>query len=318
MQTTNYTDVLAQFTAGTPLNLNGEYALIRASGADAKAFLHSQFTQDIVHLSEQEARLGGYCSAKGRLYAIFYIYAEGDEVFLLMHHSVAETVVKRLRMFVLRMKVVLENVSAQYDISGCVGTDALSHGVKTSNAGEVRLGVLPAVLDEPNASRLPREIRISAPTEAPANALRDIELWRWLDIMAGIAHVTADISEAFVPQMMNLERIGGVNFKKGCYPGQEIVARSHYLGKLKRRMQAARVRTTAPLHIGMDVYSSADPTQPAGQLLAYAPNPVLDGFIDVLYEVSLPLLDNEAQISLKDYDSPWQRRPLPYALSDQA
>ena len=151
-------------------------------------------------------------------------------------------------------------------------------------------------------------------------------LWHWLDIRAGIAHVTADISEAFVPQMMNLERIGGVNFKKGCYPGQEIVARSHYLGKLKRRMQAASIdfanaverdQALTQLHIGMDVYSSADPAQPAGQLLAYARSPLNDTQIDVLYEVSLPLLDNDARVYLPEISANWQRRALPYTLSDQ-
>ena len=329
MHTMNNSEVslplLAQLDTGLNLNLNGEYALIRVSGADAKAFLHTQFTQDIAHLGDNDVRLGGYCSAKGRLYAIFYTYAEGEEVFLLMHHSVAETVIKRLRMFVLRMKATLDNVSAQYHISGFVGPNALANGVKQTADGVTRLGILPSVLDESNAHNLPREIRIALQSaETPTDA-SDLALWHWLDIRAGIAHVTADISEAFVPQMMNLERIGGVNFKKGCYPGQEIVARSHYLGKLKRRMQAASIdfanavkrdQAITQLRIGMDVYSSADPAQPAGQLLAYAHSPLNDTQIDVLYEVSLPLLENDAQLSFKEPSGQWQRRALPYSLSD--
>ena len=330
MHTMNNSEVslplLAQLDAGLNLNLNGEYVLIRVSGADAKAFLHTQFTQDIAHLGDNDVRLGGYCSAKGRLYAIFYTYAEGEEVFLLMHHSVAETVIKRLRMFVLRMKATLDNVSAQYHISGFVGPNALANGVKQTGDGVTHLGILPSVLDESNAHSLPREIRITPQSAQTATDASELSVWHWLDIHAGMAHVTADISEAFVPQMMNLERIGGVNFKKGCYPGQEIVARSHYLGKLKRRMQSARIvfndaescaASLAQLRIGMDVYSSADPEQPAGQLLAYARNPFNDAQADVLYEVSLPLLDNDAQLSFKEpTGGQWQRRALPYSLSD--
>ncbi len=328
MHTINNSDLSAQWDAGLALNLNGEYALIRVSGADAKAFLHTQFTQDIAHLTDNEVRLGGYCSAKGRLYAIFYSYAEGDEVFLLMHHSVAETVIKRLRMFVLRMKATLENVSEQYDISGFIGQNALTNGVKQTDDGVIRWGILPSEINEANAHSLPREIRIAPqtpPSPATPTNVETLALWHWFDIRAGIAHVTADIAEAFVPQMMNLDRIGGVNFKKGCYPGQEIVARSHYLGKLKRRMQSARIAfPDAPnctaaltqLRIGMDVYSSADPAQPAGQLLAYARNPFNDTHIDVLYEVSLPLLENDAQLSFKELNGQWQRQNLPYPLSD--
>ena len=313
---------LNTFSAGLSFDLNASLGLIRASGADAHSFLHSQLTQDVLKLSENDVRLASYCSAKGRMYAMFDIWADGETVYLLTQRSVMETVLKRLRMFVLRAKVVLEDVSEQYAISGYVGEDALAQQTRVTEGNTVRLGILPAVISEAN-STVPREIRIDSTPHGIESA--DIELWQWLDIRAGIAHVSADISEAFVPQMMNLDRIGGVNFKKGCYPGQEIVARSHYLGKLKRRMQAAsmgfanateRDQALTQLRIGMDVYSSADPAQPAGQLLAYARSPLNDTQMDVLYEVSLPLLENDAQLSLKDLTAPWQRRDLPYLLSD--
>ena len=315
---------LHTFSAGLTFDLNANFGLIRASGADARSFLHSQLTQDVLNLGENDVRLASYCSAKGRMYAMFYIWADGETVHLLTQRSVMETALKRLRMFVLRAKVVLEDVSDQYLISGYVGADALAQQTRVTEGDTVRLGILPAVISEANIT-LPREIRIDSVPRSIESA--DIELWQWLDIRAGIAHVTADISEAFVPQMMNLDRIGGVNFKKGCYPGQEIVARSHYLGKLKRRMQAASIGfanaaerdpTHAQLRIGMDVYASTDPAQPAGQLLAYARSPLNDTQMDVLYEVSLPLLENDAQLSLKDLTAPWQRRELPYLLSDPA
>ena len=315
---------LNTFSAGLSFDLNASLGLIRASGADARSFLHSQLTQDVLKLGENEVRLAGYCSAKGRMYAMFDIWADGETVYLLTQRSVMETVLKRLRMFVLRAKVVLEDVSDQYVISGYVGADALAQQTRVTDGNTVRLGILPAVISEANIT-LPREIRID--TTLIKTETADIELWQWLDIRAGIAHVSAGISEAFVPQMMNLDRIGSVNFKKGCYPGQEIVARSHYLGKLKRRMQAASIgftnaaerdKAVTQLRIGMDVYASTDPAQPAGQLLAYARSPLNDTQMDVLYEVSLPLLENDAQLSLKDLTAPWQRRELPYLLSDPA
>ena len=315
---------LHTFSAGLTFDLNANFGLIRASGADARSFLHSQLTQDVLNLGENDVRLASYCSAKGRMYAMFYIWADGETMYLLTQRSVMETVLKRLRMFVLRAKVVLEDVSDQYVISGYVGADALAQQTRVTDGNTVRLGILPAVISEANIT-LPREIRID--TTLIKTETADIELWQWLDIRAGIAHVTADISEAFVPQMMNLDRIGSVNFKKGCYPGQEIVARSHYLGKLKRRMQAASIgftnaaerdKAVTQLRIGMDVYASTDPAQPAGQLLAYARSPLNDTQMDVLYEVSLPLLENDAQLSLKDLTAPWQRRELPYLLSDPA
>lgn len=315
---TQNTELFAQLNAGLQFNLSNDFGIIRATGEDAHSFLHSQFTQDIVHLSDTEVRLGAYCSAKGRMYAIFYAWSHEDAIYLLMHRSVIETAIKRLRMFVLRAKVILEDVSTQYAITGYAGSDALANQIKQSDAQRTRLGILPASLGEWGQDHLAREIRITPMEQYQPATSAEFALWQWLDVMAGIAHVTAEISESFVPQMMNLERIGGVNFKKGCYPGQEIVARSHYLGKLKRRMQRASLisEQTPPLTMGMDVYSSADDSQPAGQLLAFASNPFIENRWDVLYEVSLPMLEGEAQLYLPTIQSTWSRQTLPYSLAD--
>ncbi|MCE1160379.1 MAG: folate-binding protein [Burkholderiales bacterium] len=313
------TELFAQLNAGLHFNLSNDFGLIRATGDDARTFLHSQFTQDIIHLSDTDVRLGAYCSAKGRMYAIFYVWSHEDAVYLLMHRSVVETVIKRLRMFVLRAKVILEDISAQFAITAYVGADALTNAIKQSNAQCTRLGILPASLNEWEQPNLAREIRITPMEHLQPTTYAEFTLWQWLEIMAGIAHVTADISEAFVPQMMNLDRIGGVNFKKGCYPGQEVVARSHYLGKLKRRMQYASLTSEQipPLTIGMDMYSSADDSQPAGQLLTFALNPLVAKRWDVLYEVSLPMLEHDAQLSISEFKATWVQRKLPYSLADE-
>ncbi len=318
---TQNTEFFTQIFAGQTFDLSQDFGLIRATGADARNFLHGQLTQDILNLGENDVRLAGYCSAKGRMYAMFYVWADGETVYLLTHASVIDTVLKRLKMFVLRAKVVLEHVSNEFAIHAYAGADALAAQIKVVNDAGTRLGLMPADLSEWAQPDLPRELRISNLTSTASTETTNIaanQLWQWLEIMAGVAHVRADISEAFVPQMMNLDRIGGVNFKKGCYPGQEIVARSHYLGKLKRRMQSAYFMRTndIALHVGMDVYSTLDESQAAGQLLAFAAHPFVAQRCDVLYEVSLPLLENGAQIHLKDDATQWRARPLPYTLSD--
>ncbi|GHA68089.1 folate-binding protein [Formosimonas limnophila] len=292
------------------------YGVIRATGADAKSFLHAQLTQDVQNLSDAETKLAGYCSAKGRLYAIFQMYIQGEDVYLITHRSVLEIVIKRLRMFVLRAKVVLDDVSDSLPIIGFCAPSALSAGTKLVDGDVVRLGLLPAVID---GVRYARELRVGVAGVVNDALAADVNAWEWLEIMAGVPHVQAANSEAFVPQMVNLDRIGGVNFKKGCYPGQEIVARSHYLGKLKRRMQSAVLEWTddqPQLTIGTDVYSSQDATQPAGQIVAVAANPISPNTSHVLYEVSLPMVEGDATLSAQGVHAIWQKAALPYALSD--
>ena len=313
MSHTQFTEIELQNGVYVPL---ANYGVIRATGADAKSFLHAQLTQDVQNLSDVETKLAGYCSAKGRLYAIFQMYIQGDDVYLITHRSVLETVIKRLRMFVLRAKVVLDDVSDSLFIFGFCAPSALSAGVKLIEDDVVRLGLLPAVIDGVSYAR---ELRVGVAGVVNDALAADANAWQWLDIMAGVTHVEAANSEAFVPQMVNLDRIGGVNFKKGCYPGQEIVARSHYLGKLKRRMQSAVLEwmdDQPQLTIGTDVYSSQDATQPAGQVVAVADSPILSNTLHVLYEVSLPMIEGDVALSVQGVNAIWQKTALPYALSD--
>lgn len=276
--------------------------VIRASGADARNFLHTQLTQDVLNLNESETKLAGYCSAKGRLYGIFQIFADGETVYLITRREVIEPIIKRLRMFVLRAKVVFEEAPLQ--VQGVCAANALANQICVKTDDGFRLGVLPATID---GMVWPRELRVSPAVTGADSA----DTWDWLEVMAGQPHVELSTYEAFVPQMVNLDRIGGVNFKKGCYPGQEVVARSHYLGKLKRRMQMAR--GVGQVNVGADVYSSLDASQPAGQVVGAATH---DGGTYILYEISLPLLADDAQVSVAGAVGEWQRLALPYALSD--
>ena len=287
--------------------------VIRASGVDARSFLHAQLTQDVEKLSDNETRLAGYCSAKGRLYAIFQIFAVGETVYLITQRELIEPVVKRLRMFVLRAKVVLEDISNELQIQGVVSKTALTTNQMVAADRAFRLGILPAYID---GMAYPRELRLAATLEGDVSGA----VWDWLEVKAAQPHIERATYEAFVPQMVNLDRIGGVNFKKGCYPGQEVVARSHYLGKLKRRMQTASMifaneSAVVLPNIGVDVLSSID-KQPAGQVVGVGLSPLHAHQVDILYEVSLPMLADGADLSVEGIDAQWQRGDLPYTLSD--
>lgn len=253
--------------------------LIAASGDEAAHFLHNQLTNDVEHLGPTEARLAGYCSPKGRLLATLLIWKNEDSILLQMPQEILPQLQKRLQMFVLRAKVKLADVSAQQVIFGLVGARAaavLANWFPTLPAAPYTLvrnnaGTLLRLAD---AENLPRYQWLTTPLVAQQAWPRliqgltraDAAAWRLSDIIAGVPQITLPTQEKFVPQMVNYELIGGVNFKKGCYPGQEIVARSQYLGKLKRRMLRASV-ASHEAQAGMEVFSSADPGQPCGQIV---------------------------------------------------
>jgi len=225
--------------------------IIKVSGADATGFLHTQLTQDMKGLADNTWVFAGYCNPKGRLLGLFRVLLSDDGILLLTRRELLEPLLKRLRMFVLRSKVVLEDVSDAYAAMGVAGPAALTalEGLVGSiregpghvhHAGDLhvlslggepdRLMLLATGEDVPGIwDSLTRGVAVASPA-----------VWTLLDIRAGWPEVYPQTMEAFVPQQVNLELIGGVNFKKGCYPGQEIVARMHYLGKPSRRMLRLR------------------------------------------------------------------------------
>jgi hypothetical protein len=240
-----------------------DWGVIRAAGPDARKFLHGQLTQDVELLDMTGARLAGYCSAKGRLLATFVFWRDGaDDVLLACSADLLPTVLKRLSMFVLRAQCKLTDASQDLHLWGLVGAQALA----AAPAAPWARADLPGgtVLRLPDGAwagvAVPRGLWVGqAPADAPVLSLTE---WQGLEATSGVARVMAATSEQFVPQMVNLELVDGVNFKKGCYPGQEIVARSQYRGTLKRRAQV--VTSTAPLLPGQEIFHDADPGQPAG------------------------------------------------------
>ena len=246
-----------------------DWGVIRALGAEARKFLHSQLTQDFEHLEAGRARLAGFCSAKGRLLATFVAWRRGpDEVLLACSADVLPVVLKRLSMFVLRAQCKLSDASAELPLWGLAGAAA------AERAGAAAAAVWDRV-DAPGADaiRLPDGSAgghavarwLWAGSEPATLPALDIETWRGLEASSGVARVVAATAEQFVPQMVNLELVGGVNFQKGCYPGQEIVARSQYRGTLKRRAQV--LGSDVMLMPGQEVFDEADAGQPAGMVV---------------------------------------------------
>ncbi len=292
----------------------GHWGVIRACGDDAAAFLHGQLTQDVAGLAPHQARLAGYCSAKGRMLASFVIWkAAPDEVMLACHASVLPATLKRLSMFVLRSKCKLTDATAELALVGIAGEPARQHAADLA-PWEFRTIQDGWLLRLPDAAGVPRAVQAAGHDISAASAL-PIDAWRWLEVQSGVAVIEAATQEQFVPQMLNFELVGGVNFKKGCYPGQEVVARAQYRGTVKRRMFLFDV--DSPASPGQEVFHSADPGQPAGMVVNAAPRPAGDG-ASVLAEVKLAALDG-GTLHLGAPDGPQlARQELPYPLPADA
>ena len=291
--------------------------VIAVSGADAEDFLHNQLTNDVLGLDESTVRMAGYCSPKGRLLATLLIWKTGDQILMALPRASLPSVMKRLSMFVLRAKVVLKDVSDELVlIAGVTPTVDFVPPMPWMKIAKDE----GALFRVPDALELQRFIwagPVSAacllwPRLAAQLPLASASLWRWSEIMAGLPQVVPATSEQFVPQMINYELIGGVNFRKGCYPGQEIVARSQYLGKLKRRTLLAYTDDLSAA-AGMEVFSEADAGQPCGLIVNAESGP--DGRMACLVEIKLDAAS--AAIHLRSADGPLLiLGSLPYELRD--
>ena len=244
--------------------------VIRAQGEDAAKFLHSQLTQDFSLLGLSEARLASFCSPKGRMLASFVGFKRAhDDILLVCSRDVLPATLKRLSMFVLRAKAKLSDASEVFQVWGLAGSAAPSVGMPWSKTGAPD-GAQTVVLYP--ADGLRRALWVAAVGTPPPPGERLPEaIWPWLEVRSGVAGITLPIVEAFVPQMLNHESVGGVNFKKGCYPGQEVVARSQFRGTLKRR--AFLVHSPEALDPGQDVFHDSDAEQPCGTVAAAAAHP---------------------------------------------
>lgn len=284
--------------------------VIRAQGEEAAKFLHSQLTNDFSLLGLSEARLAGFCSAKGRLLASFIGFKRThDEILLVCHADLLPATLKRLSMFVLRAKAKLSDASAEYQLRGLAG-DAVPSTLPAAPWSKLDADGAQVVRLYP-ANGTARALWIApAGVEPPAGLALDSDAWDWLDVMAGVPLLSLPVVEVFVPQMLNLESVGGVNFKKGCYPGQEVVARSQFRGTLKRR--AYPVQGDEPMAIGQEVFHSSDPTQPVGTVAAAAASP--NGGWNAMVSMQIGATEG-GSLHLGAADGPrLTLLPLPYTL----
>jgi tRNA-modifying protein YgfZ len=288
------------------------WGLIRAQGPDALSFLHSQLTNDALHLAANEARMAGYCSPKGRLLASFILWRQAQhDVLLACHQSLLAATLKRLSMFVLRAKCQLRDVSAEQPLWGLVG-DAAVGAATALEPWQIHESTSTTLLRLPHVAQHSRAIWVGvSPADRPNQPPISLDAWRYLEVLSGHPVIEAATADQLVPQMLNYELIGGINFQKGCYPGQEVVARSQYRGTTKRRMFLFE----APSHAvpGTEVFHTSDPEQPTGLVVNSAPHPEAPGS-SFLIEVKLAAL-TQGQLHLCSVNGPLLiQKALPYTV----
>ena len=285
--------------------------VIRASGSDAATFLQGQLTNDVASLDGRSSRLAGFCSAKGRLQASFVIWKLApDDLLLACAASVLPATLKRLSMFVLRARCKLSDAGAEFALHGIAGASArgLIGDTPVWGRREIADGSLLRLPDADGVARC--MIALAAGAALPALPVLAPDRWRELEVRSGIPLIEAATADQFVPQMLNYEIIGGVDFRKGCYPGQEIVARSQYRGTIKRRMFL--FEADAALAAGQEVFHSGDAAQPAGMVVNAAPLPGAGAV--ALVEVKLAAIDT-GELRAGAPDGALLRRcELPYEL----
>ncbi|MEO6959697.1 MAG: folate-binding protein [Burkholderiaceae bacterium] len=310
-----------------------DLVVIEAAGPDSVSFLQSQLTQDVAQLQAVSARLAGYCTAKGRLVASMVVWKaesiQAPSVHLLVKADIAAGFIKRLSMYILRAKVKLRI------------TDSSVHGIliqQTSSSG-IRSLDLPSPVRLWTVVRSDKGVYIGAPSANPSidrwwfistesNATSSAGMrgnleaaqWHAADIAAGLPWITAARQDIFIPQTLNFDLIDGVSFSKGCYPGQEIVARSHYRGKIKRRMAYGVI----PGHAGSpngpsngelaaaDVFDAHSPAKPCGRVI----NAAQADQTHLLFEVQLTDLET-ADFRIGQANGPEiALQPLPYEIKE--
>ena len=280
---------------GSPYSLNGiapvpHLGVIRTVGADAATFLQGQLTQDFLLLKMDRARLAAFCSAKGRMQASFVGFkrssdqaaTEGTgepapEILLICSRDILAATLKRLSMFVLRAKVKLTDATDEFALLGLAGDTLKKIANNQGGAGTLSTFGAENVISLHPAGDVARALWLApSGTQLPGGPALTTELWQWGEVRSGVATITTPIVDAFVPQMLNYESVGGVNFKKGCYPGQEVVARSQFRGTLKRR--AYLVHCEQPMKAGDEVFGPADAQQACGTVAQAAPVPFTSGY----------------------------------------
>lgn len=314
MNTTNLTTPAANIPT---LPLQGvapitHLGVIKIEGDDAAKFIHGQLTQDFSLLDLNTARLAAFCSAKGRMQASFIGFKRNaTEILLVCSKDMLPTTLKRLSMFVMRAKAKLSDVSSEYALFGLLGNATKTIAdTPYSTWAKAEFGTTTVVNLYP-ADGVARQLCIApVGTPAPEGPAISAETWLWTEVRSGVATLSTPVFEAFVPQMLNYESVGGVNFKKGCYPGQEVVARSQFRGTLKRR--AFVVHANTAMAAGDEVFAADDGSQPAATVVQAAPAP--QGGFDAILSAQLAAVERGSLHLGSDQGATLEILPLPYPL----
>lgn len=278
--------------------------IIRALGPDAPHFLQNQLTQDMEQLPVGQSCLAAFCNAKGRMRASFVACRPGpEEYWLVCPGDLLAATLKRLSMFVLRSRLKLSDASAELAVFGLLGDSAQARATDAA-----LIAALPAADGTSRALWL-----TPAGSAPPSGAPLPTEAWDFAAVRSGVASVSAATAEAFVPQMLNYESVDGVNFKKGCYPGQEVVARSQFRGAIKRRAFVAHAH--GPAQAGQDIFATTDPEQPVGLIAQSAPAP--GGGCAVIASLQLSAVESGASLHVGSASGPaLDGLHIPYPLLD--
>jgi folate-binding protein YgfZ len=264
--------------------------------------------------------LAAFCSAQGRVQASFIVVkTSAERVLLVISKDLLASTLKRLSMFVLRAKVKLRDASDQYRLVGLAGQEAVAawpsdqahepwQCAPSSEGWTVQL--YPLVVDEHS---VPRCLRLVSMGQRAPEITMSEALWQWGEVRSGVTLISQAVYEAFVPQMLNYESVGGVNFKKGCYPGQEVVARSQFRGTLKRRLALAH--SPVALQAGQEIFSPQDLTQPCGKVVLCAARPGQQAGFDALISGTLQSME-DGWLSAAESGQALRLLPLPYPLLD--
>lgn len=309
------------------VDLNEQYGVLYISGTEAARFLQGQLTNNIMSVNQYLSQLSAWCSPKGRVLVIFHIIKQNDGYLLLLPTELLPEIQKRLQMFVLMSKVSIEDVSRHYQLiflKGKKSTDILAQQCDTLPQKNWQLVsqtgfhcIKPAFMEDSFLliTRAENAVQLITPWLSQMIRFQPGYYWQKVQILAGIPVVYQATSEQFVPQMLNLHILEGISFKKGCYTGQEVVARMHYLGKLKRQMFRIEVPIAHQLCPGDALYSPlSNSAQGAGKIVS-----VVQG---EHFSQALAVLENEIiqsrQIFIdKKHQYPATILDLPYQMRTQ-
>lgn len=295
------------------------WGVICVYGEEAAQFLHTQLSNSIKDLPESKVRLAAFCNAKGRMLGTFFVTRQADQYYLICRSDTIAALTKRLSMFILRSKCKAIDASTQWQLQ-------FVPSVFTATANKQPMSALwnsddnctLALRSYNGVTAGLRLMRVCDVTDAPPSPLTEQDEQFELALHAlGIPYISAETVEMFIPQAINFDLIGGVNFEKGCYPGQEIVARSHYLGKSKRRAFLATLQGGEAVQAGMDVWLSGKSNEPIGNVITSVST---NGMTYLMVDCGLEEgLNNESSFTVNTGANPLNFRltPPPYNIQEK-